>query len=731
VSLDRVLDQLRSYGLLVDDLEVGRLVRVDVEGHRRCSRNGWYSLFWYDRPDGTQVPAGNYGNWDTGDVQKVWLKGMGLSKTEKDIVNQRCADNKRIALQMRSEAARRAARTAEAMWRKAKVAGTSDYLTLRGIRPYGVRFGSNGAVIVPMRNQHDTLVGLQFLYDEGSGETLRDGYRPAGVARHGAMHIIGRIVRGKPIGLCVDYASGAAIHEATHLPMVVVFEADNLLTVIQSLRAVNSTSPLLLCGAADKDRKHGSWELFAKLAMEQACHLVRPLFRGKQPAELATFADMLKVGVLDDVHDAFAVVFEDLADWKHQLGRSRQGGLKGDTRNVYLVLGNDPAWRDVLSHCSFSDRTLKTRQPPFPQSAHAALNNEWSDDDTNRTDVWLAQHYDIPAPPSVINAAVDMVARDNARHPVREYLEQVASAWDGRMRLDAWLSDYLGVSPSEYVRLVGAKWLVGAVARVMELGAKNDTVLILEGPQGIGKSTALKVLGGEWYSDTQFPLGEKDGFEQLKGVWIYELAELDSFNKAEATRAKSFFASQVDRYRKAYGRRPESHARQNVFAGTTNQDAYLTDPTGNRRYWPVYCHAINLAALERDRDQLWAEAYLRYQTGAVWHVLPAEGHLFEAEQEQRFVTDSWETRVEQWLDDAGQVMSDAFTMGEIFEGALGMEPAQQRKPEQMRLASILTRMGWTRTKVRTGKTRTLKYRRPSKLQAQQVASQAPETRYEH
>jgi putative DNA primase/helicase len=256
--------------------------------------------------------------------------------------------------------------------------------------------------------------------------------------------------------------------------------------------------------------------------------------------------------------------------------------------------------------------------------------------------------------------------------------------------------------------------MIGAVARVMIPPVKNDTLIILEGSQGTGKSSALKTLGGDWFSDTHFALGEKDGYQQMQGVWLCELAELDSFNKAESTRAKQFFGSMTDNYRPSYGRRSQKFPRQCVFAGSTNKDDYLKDATGNRRYWPVRCGKINHSGLTDDRDQLWAEAAHRFKAGAIWYVDDKETQFFEQEQEQRFQVDSWESVIDFWLHDNGQIQTNEFTIADVFYGALQMDAVAWQQPAQTRVALILTRLGWVRVRSTVERRRVWRYRRPDK-----------------
>ena len=210
---------------------------------------------------------------------------------------------------------------------------------------------------------------------------------------------------------------------------------------------------------------------------------------------------------------------------------------------------------------------------------------------------------------------------------------------------------YLGAEDTPLNRAFGSRWMISAVARIMQPGAKVDHMLILEGPQGAKKSSALKVLAGaEWFTDELAEIGSKDAAQQMRGIWIIEIAELDAIGRAEVSRIKAFLTRTTDRYRPPYERYVVEVPRQCVFAGSVNPDTYLRDETGNRRFWPVRCGRIDLDALRRDRDQLWAEAVARYREGAIWWLdepeLIAE---VKAEQDQRYHADAWDSRIDRWL----------------------------------------------------------------------------------
>jgi len=384
------------------------------------------------------------------------------------------------------------------------------------------------------------------------------------------------------------------------------------------------------------------------------------------------------------------------SQWQLDLRRNEKGGILPWSFNVALILENDAEFREKLAYCDFSYRVIK-RQPTIGRCTAG----EWEDADKSILSVWLGEkHYFNPSEKAIIDAVVK-VSRDRRFHPVREYLG--ALEWDGIDRLDHWLVDALGArvelladdiaADNNYLAVVGRKFLIGAVARVMRPPVKMDNVLILEGRQGRGKSSVVKALFGEWYSDAPMPLGDKDAYQNIQGVWGAELPELDSFNKAESTTAKAFFSQTRDRYRPSYGHASQDFPRQVVFVGTTNQDEYLKDYTGNRRYWPVRCYAVNPAFVIEQRDQLWAEAMHRFNAGEQWWPADNERAQIEREQDSRLQIDPWQYPIEDYLH---SITADYVTSDMILNAALKKDNAHITRADQNRIAPILKQIGWNK-----------------------------------
>ena len=383
-------------------------------------------------------------------------------------------------------------------------------------------------------------------------------------------------------------------------------------------------------------------------------------------------------------------------DWKDDLLSGRDG-LKSTFRNIMLILRNRKEWSEKIGWCEFSYRRMK-----LSRTVTGGDVGEWGTTDTLELKDWLGEKYEITPNSNDIEDAVLLISKDNSFHPIRDYLESLV--WDGKPRLNTWLKDGFDSKADEkYLAAVGKKFMIGAVARVMDNPTKMDNVLILEGKQGKGKSTLVRELfGNNWYSESSFDIGSKDAFMHIQGVWGVELPELDSFNKAESTSAKSFFTTLKDRFRPPYGRNIEEFPRQCVFIGTTNQDEYLKDYSGNRRYWPVHCEKIDSESIKRDRDQLWAEAYSLYKDKEPWWVVADsdEAELFKAEQDSRMLDDPWESLIDKWLHNPERRMTPFFTSADILIGACGRDAGHIQRADQNRISPLLKHLGWSSTRKR-------------------------------
>lgn len=415
--------------------------------------------------------------------------------------------------------------------------------------------------------------------------------------------------------------------------------------------------------------------------------------------------------------------------WVNQLRLDLAGTPERNEANVITALSCDEAFAGALVFDEFRQEIMVARKLPWDDQA-LPLPRPWADADDVRCAEWL-QRREINVPPIVVNRSVTAVARDIRIHPVRDYLNGLV--WDGVPRLDSWALTYLGAGDTPLNRAFGALWAISAIVRIMQPGAKADHMLILEGPQGARKSTALKVLAGaDWFTDELAEIGSKDAAQQMRGVWIIEIAELDAIGRAEVSRIKAFLSRTVDRYRPPYGRYVIDVPRQCVFAGSVNPDTYLRDETGNRRFWPVRCGTIDLDALQRDRDQLWAEAVVRYREGAIWWLQdPALIAMAEEVQTERMQSDAWDGLIERWIgfqrrrvnrgyagyDDwqeeelrRSSPLADV-SVGEILEQAIGVEPGHWSRADQMRVTAWLKTNGWRRYQARGDVGREWRYRR--------------------
>lgn len=295
---------------------------------------------------------------------------------------------------------------------------------------------------------------------------------------------------------------------------------------------------------------------------------------------------------------------------------------------------------------------------------------------------------------AVVFDAVELVCRRHAYHPVADYFSTLQ--WDGRERLPFWLEDVCSVPRSQYTMTVACAVLIGAVARVYEPGCKLDTMPVLVGPQGAMKSTLCAILAGlEWHVDTPAPIGSKDAYQVLAGAWCYEFAELAAMHGKDVERLKAFFSSARDTYRPAYGRMVVDHPRRCWFIATTNDEEFLHDSTGARRFWPVRVESVDIDALKAIRNQLWAEAVARYRLGEPWHL---EGDVVDDARQvadEHYAIDPWEEPIREYVEGLEKVLPSA------IYGAIGIPTEKLSKADAMRVTRILVdRLGFRKGAIR-------------------------------
>lgn len=389
-------------------------------------------------------------------------------------------------------------------------------------------------------------------------------------------------------------------------------------------------------------------------------------------------------------------------DWKSCLRRTEDNVLRAELTNAYLILKHAPEWQGVLAFNEFSCRIEKLKLPPV----FGGEVGPWLDVDAGKTLVWLQMVWNLRLRSSlVVEEAAQLVACDARFHPVREWLERLPP-WDGQPRLPHLLPTVFGTEDNDYTRHIGQSLLVSSVARVMQPGCKVDEMVVLEGGQGLGKSTCVaELFGFEWYLETSEPPSTKDFYVTMQGHTVVEIGEMQSFSKADINQVKMAITRRDDKYRAPYERHGESHPRQCIFIGTTNADTYLRDPTGARRFLPVLVSKADVEYIRQWRRELWAEALHLYLTNFQWWDYPQE--LAREEQDARYVEDPWEEIIINYLDGHAPQMHypdglwgpiNEITIMKLLRHALQIEVAKMNKGEQQRVGEILRRLGWFKSK---------------------------------
>ncbi|PBJ83720.1 virulence factor [Lysobacteraceae bacterium NML93-0399] len=402
-------------------------------------------------------------------------------------------------------------------------------------------------------------------------------------------------------------------------------------------------------------------------------------------------------------------------DWRKDLTRNRDGKVEGTLHNLMLIFEHDDRLKGLWWLNESTNQIELSRDAPW----EGGTRREFIDADSFELAAWLQapERYWVTCGDEAVLKSVIAVARRYRRHPIREYLTGLK--WDGTQRVERMLVDLFGAPDNDYSRRAALCFAVGAVARILWVdpkqpcvGAQVDFMLVLEGEQGKRKSSALRELfGSAWFVETSESPTGKDFYQVIQGCWGVEIGEMDSFGKADVTSVKTAITRRVDKFRAPYERQPRSYRRECVFAGTTNEHEYLKDATGGRRFLPVRTDGeVKIDGIRELRDQLWAEAVHLFGAGTEWWHLPENA---AEEQEARYVGDSWEGRIARWL--AGKTPGDnayppehtfggggplgSTTTDELLTYAIRADVAKHGRPEQMRIAQVMKRLGWASERV--------------------------------
>lgn len=611
----------------------------------------------------------------------------------------------------------------------------------RELAEVSFRYLKAGTVAVPMRNADGMLWGWQFIFAGGAKKFIRHG------RKSGCFHLLGTLADGRPLAFAEGYATAASVHQATGWPVAVVFDAGNLPVVAAALRAVHPDTEFIFCADDDHETPGNPGRKAADRAVAESRGVA--LFpRFEEPIGRSDWNDLhleqglgaVRAQLLEAAGTEAGAAQGEAASrkerprrkeraaggggdeppgddpgpgaafdrWADRLVLGRSGQPLATLHNLITILSNREEWAGLFALDAFANQIRLCRKAPYGAQPGAI-----SDVDGSEVAAWFGDpaNYGLSVSSKLALEAVEVVAARQRTHPVLSYLDGLR--WDGEERLPHLLADFFNAAQDEYTAAVGKNWLMSAVARVREPGCKVDFMVILEGLQGLGKSTAVRLLcGAQWFAEMTESPQNKDFFQVLTGRWIVEIPELQAFSKADRNRIKAAISAQEDTYRPSYGRYARQFPRQNVFVGTTNDDAYLKDETGARRFLPVRCGEVDMRALAAARDQLWAEADARFRRGEPFWEFPEQAKL---EQEARYDADAWEDPILKWVEGGGGVDDYPLhypairpdrpvretTVHDVMLYALKMEIAKHSRPDQMRVAAALKRLGFERGRQKT------------------------------
>ena len=410
-----------------------------------------------------------------------------------------------------------------------------------------------------------------------------------------------------------------------------------------------------LCNAFDLVRIHKFGHLDTgreKTEQDKKSYKAMEEFATKDPATRRHIADEKFAEAKFEFAEGLEEEAEAEADnsWVEQLEANTRGDYESSANNINLIIQNDKMIKNAFKLNTFDNKRYVVHSLPWRKVDGLEL---FRDVDYAGIRNYIECVYGIVSSQKV-DDALSLEFEKKKFHPIIDYIK--SANWDGKKRVDTLLIDYFGAADNAYTRAAIRKMLCAAVARVFEPGVKFDLVLILVGDQGTYKSTFVKKLGMDWFSDTFTTVQGKESFEQIQGAWIIEIAELSGLKKAEVETIKHYIAKREDSFRPAYGRVVETYKRQCVFFGTTNSKDFLKDPTGNRRFMPIDVHRekVRKSVIDdltpEEVHQIWAEAYQMYLNDEPLYLVDNESTLAKIEQAKHAESDERRGIIEDYLD---------------------------------------------------------------------------------
>lgn len=630
----------------------GKLRRYNVQGDKKGRRNGWYR-FVRVRDD---FAWGAFG-CNKRQVSEKWANKdrHEFTKYDQSLIRKRQAEIEKETEELHA----RVALKANAIWNRLQSCTTHPYGTRKHINLIGLREMHN-SLVVPLYIDN-YIVSLQFINSDGDKRFLTGGQKKGGYFWIGQDSDVLYIAEG--------YATAASIHEATGKQVVIAFDANNLVPVAEILRKKLPDIKIIIAADNDQFIKGNIGLSKAQEAADKiGATVVFPKFSPEEKGQPTDWNDWHKIYGIESLREELsgnrkqvsAVVDEDKR-WRSKLleGKEEHPGYPlFDAKskfNAYLFLENHEIFKGMLAYNIFTDSVLLIKCPAW-ENSEKFMPRKLIDTDAAMA-VRELEIMGIRTSKEVVIDYIHHLAMQHVINPPMKYFESLE--WDGHNRLDTWLTYYLGADKQnpEYLRLVGSKWLIGSVSRIYRPGCKFDNVLVLEGKQGIKKTSAFDTLATfhkeSYFLEFSGDISNKDSIMLMQGKVIVEMAELASIRKSEIEEMKTFLSRRKDEYRPPYGRNTIERPRFFVFGASTNNtsdDGYLIDPTGSRRYWPVGCNVIDLGALEKDREQLWAEAVYRYKSGERTWLEDDEIDFAKMEQSERQLEDGWQEKIEKYLD---------------------------------------------------------------------------------